>query len=420
MKLAVIGAGSTYTPELVEGFASRPGAYELALHDIDADRLDVVGGLAKRILSRAGYAGAATLTTSLPQALDGASAVLVQLRVGGQQTRLRDETIPARYGLVGQETTGAGGFAKALRTVPVVLDIAAQAQRLAAPDAWIVDFTNPVGIVTRALLDAGHRAVGLCNVAIGFQRRFAARFGVAAEDVELDHLGLNHLTWIRGVRVAGVEQLPAILESDYASELAEEIGAPIELMRTLGAIPSYYLHYFYCTDEVVEAQRHGPHRAEEVQAIEATLLELYRDESLDTKPALLEQRGGAYYSEAAAALVTSLLTGDGARHYVNLRNDGTIAGLADDAVVEVPAVVDRDGPHAVELAGLPHELLGLVQEVTQYEELTIEAALSGDRSVAARALVANPLVRQWDSVPELLDELLRAHAQYLPRFASRR
>ena len=423
MKIAVVGGGSTYTPELVDGFARRAGLLhvdELILHDIDADRLGVVGGLAGRILAAQSYPGSVRTTTSLPDALDGADAVLIQLRVGGQLTRLRDETIPGRYGLVGQETTGPGGFAKALRTVPVVLDIADATRKYAQPDAWIVDFTNPVGIVTRALLDEGHRAVGLCNVAIGFQRSFAQHFGVPPSRVELDHAGLNHLTWLRAVRIDGFDMLPEILASEYATELAADLGVPVDLMRMLDAIPSYYLHYFYCTDEAVEEQRHGPHRAEEVLAIERELLRMYRDPALRHKPELLDQRGGAYYSEAAAALVTSLMTGDGARHYLNVRNDATIRGLPADAVVEVPATVDRAGAHPVTVAPLRPEMLGLVQAVTQYELLTIEAAKSGDPRVAARALLANPLVRQWRHVAALLDDILRENAQLLPRFAAAR
>jgi 6-phospho-beta-glucosidase len=421
MKIAVIGGGSTYTPELIEGFARRTDVLpvdELVLQDIDSDRLDVVGGLARRILAAQSFAGRLTTTTSLDSAVDGAAAVLIQLRVGGQAARLVDETLPGKFGLLGQETTGPGGFAKALRTVPVVLDIAERVAAVAAPDAWIVDFTNPVGIITRALLDEGHRALGLCNVAIGFQRRLAARFGVAADRVRLDHAGLNHLSWIRQVLVDGDDRLPELLASDAAlAELAQEIDAPAPLLRVLGAIPSYYLHYFYCTDAAVGAQRAGPARAEEVLEIERTLLEMYTDPELDHKPDLLEQRGGAYYSEAAAALVTSLLTGDGAHHYVDLRNGSTIAGLAREAVVEVPAFVDRDGAHSVPVEPLPPEMLGLVQAVTAYEELAIRAARTGDRDVALKALIANPLVRQWDLAESVLDALVEANREYLPAFA---
>jgi 6-phospho-beta-glucosidase len=419
MKIAVIGGGSTYTPELIEGFARRRGVLavdELVLQDVAPQRLEVVGGLARRILAKQGFDGLLTTTASLEEAVDGAAAVLIQLRVGGQRARLVDETLPGKFGLLGQETTGPGGFAKALRTIPVVLGIADVVARRALPGAWIVDFTNPVGMVTRALLDAGHRALGLCNVAIGFQRRLAAASGVDAGRVRLDHAGLNHLSWIRGVYVDGVDRLPGLLASDAADELAEAIDVPAELLRTLGAIPSYYLHFFYCTDRAVHAQATGPRRAEEVLEIENSLLEMYADAALDHKPALLEKRGGAYYSEAAAALVTSLLTGDGGHHYVDLRNNGTIAGLPDEAVVEVPAIVDGSGAHPVPVGRLAPEMLGLVQAVTAYEVLTIEAARSGDRRVALRALLANPLVRQWDIAVPLLDALLDANRTHLPQF----
>ena len=422
MKIAVIGGGSTYTPELIEGFARRGdvlSGVELVLHDIAADRLAVVGGLARRILAAQGSSHRLVTTTSLDEAVDAADAVLVQLRVGGQHARLIDETLPGRFGLLGQETTGPGGFAKALRTVPVVLNIAEVVAQRAQSDAWIVDFTNPVGIVTRALLDQDYRALGLCNVAIGFQRRFAARFGVAADQVQLDHVGLNHLSWIRQVRVDGVDRMPDLLDTPAAEELAGAIRVPADLLRTLGAIPSYYLHYFYCTDRAIAEQASGPHRAEEVLQIERTLLAMYANPALDHKPALLEQRGGAYYSEAAAALVTSLLTGDRAHHYVNVRNNGSVAGLPDDAVVEVPATVDRAGAHPVPIAPLAPELLGLVQAVTAYEVLTIQAARTGDRRVAVRALLANPLVRQWDRAVPLLDALLEANRPHLPQFFDR-
>jgi 6-phospho-beta-glucosidase len=419
MKIAVVGGGSTYTPELIEGFARRVDVLpwtELVLQDISTSRLEVVGGLAERILARDGLADRLRCTTSLDDAVDGAAAVLVQLRVGGQQARLVDETLPPKFGLLGQETTGPGGFAKALRTVPVVLDIADTVVRRAEPGAWIVDFTNPVGIVVRALLDAGHRAIGLCNVAIGFQRRLADRFGVPADRVRLGHAGLNHLSWIRSVEVDGVDRLPELLEPPAVADLADEVQMPVDLLRTLRAIPSYYLHYFYCTDEAVQAQQAGASRASEVLEIENRLLQMYRDPALDRKPALLEQRGGAYYSEAAAGLVTSLLTGDDAHHYVDLRNNGTIAGLPDEAVVEVPAIVGRDGARPVAVPPLAPEMLGLVEAVTAYEVLTIEAARTGNRATALRALLAHPLVRQWGVAEPLLDELLAANRDRLPAY----
>ena len=418
MKIAVIGGGSTYTPELIEGFADRPqlGVDELWLYDIDWERLQIVGGLAQRILNRLGFRGKLTLSTDLDDTVRGAAAVLIQLRVGGQAARLTDEVLPNQLGLLGQETTGPGGFFKALRTVPVVLHIADRVRTLAGPDCWIIDFTNPVGINTRALLDAGHKAMGLCNVAIGFQRRFAAHFDVDPDKVQLDHAGLNHLTWIRSVMVDGQERLPDLLDAPDAEEfIGHQYRFGFDCVRALGAIPSSYLNYYYATDEAI-AKEMRSYRAAEVMRIEHELLEMYKDPALDYKPKLLEQRGGAWYSTAAAALATSLLTGDGARHYVNIRNEGRLPGLPDESVVEVPAVVDCDGAHPVPIMPLAPEMLGLVQAATAYEVLAIQAAISGDKTVAKRALLANPLVRQWHRASAVFDLMAPVNERYLPAF----
>ena len=408
MKLAVVGAGSTYTPELVSGLMreqARIGVRELVLHDIDRERREVVGGLAARMLERQGFAGALDITGDLDLALDGADVVLIQIRVGGQTARLRDETIPAACGCVGQETTGAGGLGKAMRTVPVVLEIAQRARELASSEAWIVDFTNPVGIVTRALLDHGHRAIGLCNVAIGFQRRFAGWLGVEPARVVVDQVGLNHLTWVRRVLLDGDDVLPGLL-AEHGDELAEEVELPRRLLDELGAAPSYYLRYFYAHDAVLREQLDGEPRAAVVQEIERNLLDLYADPTVDERPDLLMQRGGAYYSEAALGLISSLTTGDGAVHEVDMRNYGTLEGLADDDVVEVPARVRRDGPEPLPQAPLAPELLGLVQHVAAYERLTVRAALSRDPVDARKALLAHPLIGQVELVDGLLDRLV--------------
>jgi 6-phospho-beta-glucosidase len=415
MKVAVIGAGSTYTPELVSGLArerERIDVDDLVLHDIDAERLEIVAGLAGRMLERAGYRGRLESTGDLVRAVDGADFVLVQIRVGGQEARLGDETIPLACGCIGQETTGAGGFAKAMRTVPVVLGIADEVRRRAATGAWIIDFTNPVGIVTRALLDAGHRAVGLCNVAIGFQRSFARMLDVEPEHVLVDQVGLNHLTWVRAVRVDGDDVLPRLLE-ERGDEIAEQIELPRRMLDELGAIPSYYLHYFYAHDEVLAEQVGGTPRALTVMEIERGLLDLYRDPSLAEKPALLEQRGGAFYSEAAIGLAASLATGDEAVHVVDIRNDGTLEGLAADDAVEVPARVGREGPVPLEQAPLAPELLGLVQHVAAYERLTARAAVTGDRVLAKKALLTHPLIGQNGLAEQLVDQLLEAGAERL-------
>jgi 6-phospho-beta-glucosidase len=418
VKVTVVGGGSTYTPELVEGFVTRADRFpldDLVLLDVDPERLEVVGGLAERMLAKAGYDGALTLTGDRDRALEDADFVVVQLRVGGQAARYLDETIPPRFGCVGQETTGPGGFAKALRTVPVVLELAEETSKRGAPGAWFVDFTNPTGLVTQALLDEGHRAIGLCNVAIGFQRRFAQAFGVEPERVELEHVGLNHLSWERAVLVDGVDRLPEIL-STRIDLLADE--TPAELIRALGAIPSYYLHYYYLTDEVIERQRTERTRAEEVMDIEAGLFELYRDPDLAEKPELLERRGGAFYSEAAAQLITSLHEGTGDLQVVNVRNEGALPDLPDDAVVEILARIDRDGAHPIPVAPLPPEMLGLVEHVKAYERLAVRAATTGDRTIALKALMTNPLVRDYRTAVPLLEALLEANRQHLPRFFS--
>jgi 6-phospho-beta-glucosidase len=414
VKIVVVGAGSTYTPELVSGLAARQGSLpveELVLLDPDRGRLDVVAAFAARMLAAGRWPGRLTVTDDQDAALDGADAVLVQLRVGGQQARLHDETVPLACGCLGQETTGAGGLGKALRTVPVVLDLAEEVRRRAAADAWIIDFTNPVGIVTRALRDDGHRAVGLCNVAIGLQRRIAALLGVEPDRVLVDQVGLNHLTWIRRVLLDEVDVLPDVLDR-HGPALAEHLELPVEVLRELGAVPSYYLRYYYAHDAVVAEQRAGVPRAAQVQAIEDELLRLYRDPGLVTKPPLLEQRGGAYYSEAAVALLTSLVTGDGAVHEVDVSNAGLLPGLADDDIVEVPARVDATGPHPLPQPPLAPELLGLVQHVAAYERLAVRAARSGDPADVRKALLAHPLVGQWDLAVEL--------AQVLPHALVRR
>lgn len=404
MKIAVVGGGSTYTPELVSGL-TRLDVDEVVLEDVDPERREVVGGMARRMLARESFAGRLDVTGDLDAALAGADFVLIQIRVGGQDARLQDETLPLACGCIGQETTGAGGFAKAMRTVPVVLEIAERARALAAPGSWIVDFTNPVGIVTRALLDGGHRAVGLCNVAIGFQRRFAAWLGVEPARVVVDQVGLNHLTWVRQVLLDGADVLPALL-AEHGDELAEEIELPRRLLDELGAIPSYYLRYFYAHDAVLREQLDGEPRAAVVRRIEESLLDVYRDPAVDERPDLLMQRGGAYYSEAALGLISSLTTSDGAVHEVDIRNGETLAGLAADDVVEVPARVGRDGPEALPQPPLAPELLGLVQHVAAYERLTVRAALGRDPVDARKALLAHPLIGQVELVDGLLDRLV--------------
>ncbi|MGV9989940.1 6-phospho-beta-glucosidase [Streptomyces sp. NPDC003374] len=418
MKLTVVGGGSTYTPELVDGFARLRDTLpvtELVLADPAADRLEPVGGLARRILARQDHPARVVTTGDLDAAVDGADAVLLQLRVGGQAAREQDETWPLQCGCVGQETTGAGGLAKALRTVPVVLDIAERVRR-ASPDAWIIDFTNPVGIVTRALLRAGHKAVGLCNVAIGLQRKFAGLLGVAPADVHLDHVGLNHLTWETGVRLGGPEGedvLPRLL-AGHGDTIAGDLRLPRPLLDLLGVVPSYYLRYYYAHDEVVRELRTKPSRAAEVAAMERELLAMYADPALDEKPALLARRGGAYYSEAAVDLAAALLGGTGSPYQVvNTLNGGTLPFLPDDAVIEVQAAVGPKGPTPLPVAPVDPLFAGLIANVTAYEDLALQAALRGGRDRVLRALLAHPLVGQYACAETLTDQLIAHNREHL-------
>ncbi|MGO4680113.1 6-phospho-beta-glucosidase [Microbacterium sp. 2MCAF23] len=420
MKLTVIGGGSTYTPELTDGFSRLRDVLpidELWLVDPDDRRRKLVAGVSQRMFARAGHPGRIRDTADLVAGVADADVVLLQLRIGGQAARLGDETWPHEACCIGQETTGPGGLAKALRTVPVVLEVAEAVRRHAKPGVWIVDFTNPVGIVTRALLEAGHRAIGLCNVAIGFQRRFARMLDADPARVRLEHVGLNHLTWERGILLDGSDLLPTMLQGRL-SELAEEVELPAPLLQNLAMVPSYYLRYYYAHDRVLEEQRHESPRAEKVMAVERELLRLYADPAVDEKPALLAERGGAFYSDAAVDLIASLLGDRGDVQVANLRNGGTLPFLPDDHVIEVSATIGADGPSAVPVAPLPSDVQGLIGHVAGYERLALDAARhtgSGERGrqLVERAMLAHPLVGQWDRAQKLADLLIDNNREHL-------
>jgi 6-phospho-beta-glucosidase len=427
VKLTVIGGGSTYTPELADGIGRLlPSVSELVLLDPDQDRLAAVGPVSARIMNRYGHAGTVRWTSDLDDATEGADAILFQLRVGGQAARHRDETWPLDCGCVGQETTGAGGLAKALRTVPLVLSIAERAVGRASPSCALVDFTNPVGIVTRALRTSGFNAIGLCNVAIGFQRKLAALLGVPPAAVSLGHVGLNHLTWERSVTVDGKDVLPDLLAA-HLDDIVSDIEMPSALVRRLGMIPSYYLRYYYQHDAVVAELLDAPRtRAQAVMAVEAELLELYGDPTLDTKPEILSKRGGAFYSEAAVDLLVALTGGGSATakgnpslspsapQVVNVTNGDTLPFLPADAVIEVPAVISPAGAVPLPVPPVEPALRGLISHVFAYEELALEAALHGSRERVYDALLAHPLVGQYEIAECLTDKLLAENAQYLP------
>ncbi|MBV9446374.1 MAG: 6-phospho-beta-glucosidase [Streptosporangiaceae bacterium] len=414
MKLTVIGGGSTYTPELADGLARlNLPVDELVLVDPDLDRLSAVGAVSARIMGRYGHPARVRWTSSLDDGLEGADSVLIQLRIGGQAARQRDETWPLDCGCVGQETTGAGGLAKALRTVPIVIDIAERTARRASPYATIIDFTNPVGIVTRALLTGGYRAIGLCNVAIGFQRKFAAMLGVEPARVALGHVGLNHLTWERSVTVDGTDRLPGLLDA-HVKEISDEIELPVSLVQSLGMVPSYYLRYYYAHDKVVSELRGTRTRAEVVMEVERDLLRQYLDPALDRKPEALSKRGGAFYSEAAVDLLVALTGSSDSPLVVNVTNEGTLPFLPSDAVIEVPAAIDATGAAPLPVSPVGPLLRGLIAHVYAYEELALDAAIHGGRQRVYDALLAHPLVGQYDVAECLTDKLLAENARYLP------
>ena len=424
MKIAVIGGGSTYTPELVSGLVQRAAALqirELCLVDPAAERLRVVGGFVRRLVAAQGDAFPVVLTGDRQAGLYGADYVIVQLRVGGMQARREDEYLGRRHGLIGQETTGVGGMANALRTIPAVLDIAAEVQRW-APGALLVNFANPAGLVVQALSRYGPdlASVGLCNAPITAKMGLLALLDVSADPrrAELDTLGLNHLSWHRGLTVAGEDVWPEVLAA-YLARLEAEAGPEWEptLVETLGAIPNYYLHYYYHTGEKLGAQQAWPpSRAEEVMAIEEELLQQYANEARHELPPGLMERGGAYYSTAAAQLVEAHRNDLGEVHVVNVPHAGAVPGWPGDWVLEIPCRVSQAGIEPLPAAPLPVACAGLVAQVKAYELLTIEAAVRGDRRAAYLALLAHPLGPPARRIEAVLEDMLATNRAYLPRF----
>jgi 6-phospho-beta-glucosidase len=429
MKIAVIGGGSTYTPELVNGFLARVDRLplkELWLMDIDRGRLDVVGGFAQRMVKAKGGPFKVILSTNQRESITGASYVITQLRVGMMPARRGDEYLGKRHGLIGQETTGVGGMAKALRTIPVVLDIARDIRETAAPRALLANFTNPAGLVTEALTRHAPDvpAVGVCNVGIttkmGLIEELEKHLGskIDSDRAALNTLGLNHLTWHRGFTVEGEEMWPQIFQAYVeAARKEEQPERDVRTLESLGMIPNYYLQYFYYTDKKLKSQeKWPPSRAEEVMEIEKDLLREYADPKLTEPPADLMKRGGAYYSTLATQLIDSHHNDLGQVHVVNIRHNGAVKGWPADWVVEMPARVDAQGIHPIPADPLPAACFGLVAQVKMYELLTVEAAVHGDRNAAYQALLAHPLGPKADKVQEVLDDLLGTNKEWLPQF----
>ena len=431
MKITVIGGGSTYTPELVNGFltrAERLPLKELWLMDIDKERLDIVGGFAQRMVKANGEPFKVVLSLDQREAIAGASYVITQLRVGKMPARRGDEYLGKRHGLIGQETTGVGGMAKALRTIPIILDIAKDI-RETAPGALLANFTNPAGLVTEALNRHASDipAVGVCNVGITTKMEILESLakvlkpspGIIADDhAVLKTLGLNHLTWHYGFTVDGEEMWPQIFPV-FVEKTKQEEDPKWDLctLETLGMMPNYYLQYFYYTDKKLKAQdKWPPSRAEEVMEIEKDLLREYADPTLSEPPADLMKRGGAYYSTLATQLIESHYNDLGQIHTVNVRNNGAVKEWPGDWVLEMPAKVDQVGIHPLPADPLPAPCFGLIAAVKMYEILTVQAAVHGDRKAAYQALLAHPLGPSADKVQEVLDDMLETNKQWLPQF----
>jgi 6-phospho-beta-glucosidase len=429
MKIAVVGGGSTYTPELVNGFLDRLASLpvsELWLMDIDADRLAIVGGFAQRMLHARGEPFKVVLTGNQQAAVQGASYVITQLRVGQMPARVADEYLGLRHGLIGQETTGVGGMAKALRTIPVILQIAKDMRSYAEPGALLANFTNPAGLVTQAL----HKyapdvpSVGVCNVAIttkmGILEGLKSKTGqdVSPQRAELKTLGLNHLSWHRGFTIDGVDLWPQVIEATLERMRSDpDAEWDLRTIEVLGMLPNYYLQYYYYTDhKLKEQQKWPPSRGEEVIRIEKDLLREYADPALITPPPDLMLRGGAYYSTVATQLLNAHYNDLGETHIVNTSHAGAVPGWPAEWVLELPCRVDRAGVHPLPAEPLPPVCFGLLAHVKSYELLTVEAAVHGDKDAAFQALLAHPLGPTADCVQAVLDDLLVTNRLHLPQF----
>jgi len=427
IKVAVIGGGSSYTPELVEGllksYEEMPIA-ELWLVDIEEGKhkLEIVGNLAKRMVKKSGLPIEVHLTLDRREAIKDADFVSTQIRVGLLEARKLDEHIPISHGVIGQETTGPGGMFKALRTVPVILDICRDIEEL-APNAWMLNFTNPAGMITEAVTKYSRvRSVGLCNSPINFKKFLAEAYQVDESKVLPEFVGINHLHWVTSALVNGKERMPELLagKGEYSAKNVPTLGWDPEFLQSLGAVPTYYLKYYYMMnemfDEMKESLEKNGTRADVVSRVEKELFELYANEELEEKPKQLEQRGGAFYSEAAVHLMRSLYTGRNDIQTLNVANNGIFDFLPDNASIEVNCVVTSEGPIPLVPQNIPEHVKGLLHAVKTYESLAIDAAVSGDRGLALQALAHHPLVPSVSVAKVLLDEMLEAHRRYLPNF----
>lgn len=430
IKIVTIGGGSSYTPELVEGFIKRHKELpvkELWLVDIEEGKhkLEIVGNLAKRMVKKAGVDMEVNLTLDRREALKDADFVTTQLRVGLLDARIKDERIPLSHGVIGQETNGAGGLFKALRTVPVVLDIIKDIEEL-CPNAWLVNFTNPTGVISEAVFKYTNfrRYIGLCNVPIGVKNGMADILEVEKDRVEMDFAGLNHMVYTLNVRLDGKDITKEAIEKFVTSSLTmqniKDIPLNADFVRALGVIPCPYHKYYYKHKEMLEEElegfKDGKTRGETVKALEDDLFELYKDENLAVKPPQLEKRGGAYYSDAACNLINSIYNDKKDIQVVNTLNNGAIRDFREDSAAEMSCVITKEGPKPLSVGYLPVAVSGLVTEIKSFEILAAKAAVEGDYNAALQALCINPLIPSDDLAKTILDEMMEAHKEYLPQF----
>lgn len=432
LKIVTIGGGSSYTPELIDGFIKRYAELPVSdyyLLDIEESRekLEIVGRLARRMVEKAGIPMTIHLTLDREEALKDADFVTTQLRVGFLDARINDEKIPLKYGVLGQETTGPGGFMKAQRTIPVLLDICRDMEKY-CPNAWLINFTNPAGIVTEAITrNSKIKTLGICSGANSMLMDIAKAYEVNKSQVQARFIGLNHLIFADHIYIDGNE-----VTEDFIEKLAQgsatnalknipDIGFSARFAKALHMYPISYLKYFFLTREMVDAaladQQTKGTRGEQTRAIERTLFELYQDETLSGKPKELEQRGGAWYSDTACSIISAIYNDKKEIHVVNTTNNGTTGDLPNHVTLETNAVIDRQGAHPLAYGPLPVKIRGLIQSVKAYEELTVEAAVTGNYDTALLALSINPLMPSTTLAEQILNEYLAVNERYLPQYA---
>lgn len=430
IKICTIGGGSSYTPELIEGFIKR--YEELPVREIwlvdceqGKEKLEIVGNLAKRMVEKAGLPIEINLTLNRKEALKGADFVTTQMRVGLLESRIKDESISFKHGVMGQETNGPGGLFKGLRTIPVILDICKDMEEL-CPNAWLINFTNPAGMVTEAVLRYSNikKVIGLCNVPIGMEKEAANLLEADSSRVRVLFGGLNHMVYGLKIYLDGKEVTDVVLDKmgkavkQHTMKNIDAIKWDPDMLKTLGVMPSPYHRYFYMYPELLEKSlKKEETRGETVKKVEEELFELYKDPNLNEKPKVLEQRGGAYYSDAACNLICSIYNDKRDIQTVNTQNKGAITGIPYESAVEVSSVITKEGPMPLTIGELPPQVNGLVQQIKSFERVSCEAAITGDRNKAILAMTIHPFVQSQDKAKAIFEEMLEAHKDYLPQFS---